>query len=92
MKDQYVPAYKIGSGDTRIEIIKHIASKNKPYILAIGASSIDDVDRAVKEALKINSNLGLMQCNTNYTASLENFKYIHLNVLKKYSEMYPELT
>lgn len=90
--DQYVPAYKIGSGDiTWIEIIKYIASKNKPYILATGASSIDDVDRAVKEALKINSNLGLMQCNTNYTASLENFKYIHLNVLKKYSEMYPEL-
>ena len=90
--DKYVPAYKIGSGDiTWIEIIKYIASKNKPYILATGASSIDDVNRAVKEALKINSNLGLMQCNTNYTASLENFKYIQLNVLKKYSEMYPEL-
>ena len=32
-----------------------------------------------------------MQCNTNYTASLENFKYIHLNVLKTYREIYPDL-
>jgi len=30
-----------------------------------------------------------MQCNTNYTASTENFKYINLNVLKKYEEKYP---
>jgi N-acetylneuraminate synthase len=32
-----------------------------------------------------------MQCNTNYTASLENFKFIHLNVLKTYREMYPDI-
>jgi N-acetylneuraminate synthase len=32
----------------------------------------------------------LMQCNTNYTASLENFKYINLNVLKEYSRRYPD--
>jgi N-acetylneuraminate synthase len=31
----------------------------------------------------------LMQCNTNYTASIENFKYINLNVLKSYRNMYP---
>ena len=32
--DQFVPAYKIGSGDiTWLEIIEHIAKKNKPYIL-----------------------------------------------------------
>ena len=34
--------YKIGSGDiTWIDIIKHIASKDKPYIIATGASNID---------------------------------------------------
>lgn len=32
-----------------------------------------------------------MQCNTNYTASLDNFKYIHLNVLKTYRKIYPDL-
>ena len=31
--DPYVPAYKIGSGDiTWLEMIKHVASKQKPYI------------------------------------------------------------
>ena len=32
-----------------------------------------------------------MQCNTNYTTSLENFKYINLNVLKTFKKLYPDL-
>lgn len=90
--DPYVPAYKIGSGDiTWLEIIEHIAKKQKPYFLATGASSMDDVQRAVSAALEINPNLALMQCNTNYTSSLENFRYIQLNVLRTYREMYPQM-
>ena len=90
--DPFVPAYKIGSGDiTWIELIQYIASKNKPYILATGASSLDDVQRAVTAALAVNSNFALLQCNTNYTASLENFKYIQLNVLKTYRQLFPSL-
>lgn len=88
--DPYVPAFKIGSGDiTWIEMIELIASKQKPYILASGASTMDDVDRAVSAALAINPRFCLMQCNTNYTASVENFKFIQLNVLKVYQLMYP---
>ena len=90
--DPYVPAHKIGSGDiTWIEMIEYIAAKQKPYILASGASSMDDVQRAVAAALTINPMFCLMQCNTNYTASLENLKYIQLNVLKSYRAMYPDL-
>jgi sialic acid synthase SpsE len=90
--DPYVPAYKIGSGDiTWIEMVKHIANKQKPYIMASGASTIDDVLRAVQAGLEINPMLCLMQCNTNYTASLENFKFIQLNVLKVYRQMFPDL-
>lgn len=90
--DPYVPAYKIGSGDiTWIEMVKHVASKQKPYIIASGASTADDVIRAVSAGVAINPMLCLMQCNTNYTASLENFKFIELNVLKTYSEMFPDL-
>ena len=90
--EEYVSAYKIGSGDiTWIEIIEYIAKKQKPYIIASGASTFDEVDRAVSSALRINSKLCLMQCNTNYTASLENFKYIQLNVINSYKFMYPEL-
>ena len=90
--DPYVPAYKIGSGDiTWIELIEYIAAKNKPYILASGASSLDDVKRAVSAALAINPQFALMQCNTNYTASLDNFRYIQLNVLKTYRRLFPDM-
>lgn len=90
--DPHVPAYKIGSGDiTWIEMVRYIAAKQKPYILATGASTLDDVHRAVSAGLEVNSRLCLMQCNTNYTASLQNFKYIQLNVLRTYREMYPDM-
>ena len=90
--DPYVPAYKIGSGDiTWLEMIEKVASKGKPYFLATGASTSDEVDQAVRAALAINPRFALMQCNTNYTGSLDNFKYIKLKVLRTYHSMYPEL-
>ncbi len=92
MLDQYVPAYKVGSGDiTWLEALEYIAKKGKPVILASGASDIGDVQRAVHAILAINNQLVLMQCNTNYTASLENYDYIHLRVLNTYRTMFPDL-
>jgi sialic acid synthase SpsE len=88
----YLPAYKIGSGDiTWSDFIEHMAKKQKPILLATGASSIEDVKRAVASITNFNPNIVLMQCNTNYTGSLENFKYINLNVLKTYTTMYPNM-
>ncbi len=88
--DTFMPAYKIGSGDISWkEIIRYIASKNKPYFLASGASSMDDVVEAVEAACEINPQFSLMQCNTNYTGSLENFRHIQLNVLNSFKQMYP---
>ena len=52
---------------------------------------MDEVVRAVSWAVEINPKFGLMQCNTNYTAELENFNYIHLNVLKSLRAMYPSM-
>lgn len=90
--DSLVEAYKIGSGDiTWTSFIEYVASKNKPVLLATGASTIEDVSRAVSTCLNINNQIVLMQCNTNYTGSLENFKYINLNVLKTYAVMYPNM-
>ena len=92
MLDAHVPAHKIGSGDiTWLEILIHIASKGKPVFLATGASTIGDVQRAVDTILPVNPQLVLMQCNTNYTASMDNFRHIHLNVLQTYRAMYPDL-
>lgn len=92
MLNPYVPVYKIGSGDiTWIEMLEKVARKDKPVLLATGASDMAEVHRAVQAIRSINPNLVLMQCNTNYTGSLENFRHIHLNVLKSYGIMYPDL-
>jgi N-acetylneuraminate synthase len=92
MLDAYVPAYKIGSGDiTWPEALERMARRGKPVILASGASDIGEVQRAVHLLLAINPQLVLMQCNTNYTASPENFDHIHLNVLKTYATMFPDV-
>jgi N-acetylneuraminate synthase len=88
----FVPAFKIGSGEIDwIEALEHIAAKGKPMMLATGASDIADVQRAVHAILRLNKELVLMQCNTNYTASADNYDHIHLNVLRTYATMFPNL-
>lgn len=88
--DKYVNAYKIGSGDiTWHEFLEKIAKLNKPALLACGASDLNEVKAAVDVITKYNKKILLMQCNTNYTASLENFKYINLNALKTFAKEFP---
>ena len=92
MLDPYVPAYKIGSGEiTWLEALERMAMKGKPIFLATGASTIGEVQQAVRTILAVNPQLVLMQCNTNYTANPENYDHIHLNVLKTYQIMFPEV-
>jgi sialic acid synthase SpsE len=88
----YIPAFKVGSGEIDwIEALEHMASKGKPVIIATGASNIGEVQKAVHAIWKINQQLCVMQCNTNYTASPENYDYINLNVLKTYAAMFPDV-
>lgn len=90
--DPFVPAYKIGSGDiTWHEIIDHMARKKKPLLLATGAATLEEIVAAVNVARVHNKMIVLMQCNTNYTGSLENYRFVNLNVLKKYASLFPEL-
>ena len=90
--DQYVEIYKAGSGEIDwIEALERMASKGKPFFVATGASTIGEVQRAVHAILKINKQLVLMQCNTNYTASPKNYDHLHVNVLKTYATMFPDV-
>jgi sialic acid synthase SpsE len=41
--------------------------------------------------LEVNREIVLFQCNTNYTGSDENFDHIHLNVLKTYAQLFPNM-
>ncbi|CAN5672135.1 N-acetylneuraminate synthase family protein [soil metagenome] len=89
--DPYVRIYKIGSGDiTWPEMLDYIAAKGKPVMLACGASSAADVERAMVVLGKRTNQLVLMQCNTNYTGSADNFRYVNLNVLRDFAVKYPD--
>jgi len=88
--EPYVSAYKIGSGDiTWLEIVDYMASKGKPVLLATGASTLEDVERAVATIRRRTAAIVLMQCNTNYTGAVENFRHINLNVLNTFKQMFP---
>lgn len=92
MLDPFVEMYKAGSGEIDwIEALERMASKGKPVFVATGAATIADVQRAVHAILKINPKLVLMQCNTNYTADPGNYDHLHLNVLKTYAAMFPDV-
>ncbi len=89
---QVAPALKIGSGDIDWqELIRRVAATGKPVLLAAGAADIDDVERAVATVLAESADLVLMQCNTNYTGSVENFRFVNLRVLLTFAERWPGL-
>ncbi|MDQ3756262.1 MAG: N-acetylneuraminate synthase family protein [Actinomycetota bacterium] len=89
---RYVCAWKVGSGDiTWHESIERMASDGKPVLIATGASDLYEVQLAVAAARRHTSDVVLMQCNTNYTADLENFRHIALNVLRTFAVQFPDL-
>jgi sialic acid synthase SpsE len=89
---ELVPAFKIGSGDINwLELIRRVAAVGRPVLLATGASTLEEVTNAVDAALEESSELGLLQCNTNYTGSAENFRFVNLRVLNTFAQHWPGL-
>jgi len=87
--EKYICAYKIGSGDiTWLEILKKISKKQLPVIIASGAATLEEVKQAIKTIIANNKKIVLMQCNTNYTNSIENYHYVNLNVLTSYKRIF----
>lgn len=85
-----VCAWKVGSGDiTWHESIEAMASDGKPILLATGAADLYEVHLAMAAIQRHTSDVVLMQCNTNYTGDIENFRHVALNVLKTYARQYP---
>lgn len=90
--DAFVPAYKVGSGEIDwLEALERMGSKGKPVILATGAATIADVQRAMDALRSKTEELVLLQCNTNYTAGEANYDHLNLNVLKTYATMFPNV-
>lgn len=96
----YVCAYKLGSGDiTWHEEIAAMCAEKIPVLIATGASTMEEVEGAMAMALKNNAQVLLMQCNTEYTAKvnetreqmLGRFKHINLKVLETYGQRWPQV-
>ena len=79
-----LPAYKVSSTDTtNIPFLRKVASKGKPIIISSGMSYFSEVEKALSEIHKINTELVLLQCTANYPVS---FDEVNLNVLNTYKE------
>lgn len=96
--EPYVSAYKMGSGDiTWHDEIAAMCQTDKAFLLATGASTMQEVELAMEVALANTQNVLLMQCNTEYTAKpdetkaerLARFSHINLKVLETYSHRWP---
>lgn len=91
--DPFVNAFKVGSGDVNwIEELEYIATKGKPVLLATGAATREDVDRAMAVLASAKVNTVLMQCNTNYEGSIDNIRHVNLDVLRLYAQRFPNAT
>ena len=62
-------AYKVGSGDIIFRDNKGYVSEEKPLIIATGAASQLEVDKAIGLLEGNLENVCIMQCNTNYENS-----------------------
>lgn len=92
MLDAYVPAFKAGSGlMSWPDALVRMASTGKPFLVATGAADLSDVVRAMRLVSKVNNQIVLLQCNTNYTASDSNYDHLHINVLKTYATLFPNV-
>ena len=85
-----VDVFKIGSGDlTWREGLFKFAQQKKPVILATGASTMQEVERAVSIFDKAEVPTAILQCNTNYSGSDSVFKNLNLRVISRYKEAFP---
>jgi len=82
-----VEVFKIGSGDiTWLEMVRYIAKKGKPIILATGASTMEEIDEAVKAIeSEGNNKIILLQCVTNYPSK---YGSANLKVLQLFQKLY----
>jgi N-acetylneuraminate synthase/N,N'-diacetyllegionaminate synthase len=88
--DDYMPIYKIGSGDlTAYPVLKKIAALKKPIILSTGLASMDDVLGTVAyiqslDALYKDPNfLSVLQCTSMYPIPYED---ANLSVMQSFAE------
>lgn len=82
--------YKISSSDlSNLPFIAYQAQKNKPIILSIGASNVDEIDKAIDTIRTYNNQpLILMHCVLEYPTPYE---HANLNKIISLKKRYPQV-
>lgn len=88
--DELMQVYKISSSDlSNLPFIEYQAKKNKPILLSVGASNLDEVERAIDTIRQYNDKeLVLLHCVLEYPTPLEHANLKKIATLK---EQFPEL-
>ena len=90
--DEFIPVYKIGSGDlTAYPVLKETAKTNKPIIVSTGLSTEEEVVacieyiQSVNEIYKRRDMLAVLQCTSMYPIEPSD---AHLSVMSRYRELF----
>ncbi len=83
--DPHVPAHKIASYEmTHLPLVRHIAGKTKPVLMATGTAHLDEVREAVEAFRREgNPNLVLLQCTAAYPAPLDSLNIRAVSTLRQ---------
>lgn len=81
--------YKISSMDiTHFPLLTHIAKKRKPMIISTGASTIGEIEEAIRIIKETgNTELALLHCITNYPTKDEN---VNLKMITHLQKVFPD--
>jgi N-acetylneuraminate synthase/N,N'-diacetyllegionaminate synthase len=80
-----VPAFKVASFEiTDLELLRHIAKKNKPVIISTGMANLEEIQEALDTIRsQENDEIILLHCNSLYPSPVE---IVNLNAIKTMSE------
>lgn len=87
--DEFMNVYKISSSDiSNIPLMTQIAKKNKPIIMSVGASDVEEIDSAVQLIKKYNDKqLTILHCVLEYPTPYE---HANLSKIRSLVERYPD--
>ena len=83
-----VSCFKFASGDiTNIPLLVYAAKFKKPMFLSTGASTFEEIKLAYESVHKINDQICLMHCVSEYPAE---YNHLNLNMIKTLKENFPD--
>lgn len=79
-----VKFFKIGSGEmTDIPTLKRISKFNLPMIISTGMCTVDEIKKTYDEIVRINKNLILMNCTSEYPPKYEDINLGFIPIMKQ---------